>query len=310
MGEIGIGLAALGRPEYINIRSDKNIDKSEQAFRDNAIHVLDEAYANGVRFFDTAPSYGKGEAFLMEWNSLRNHADVTLSTKWGYTYVANWELGYKGSHEIKEHSLEKLVAQWEQSKLLLPKLKFYQIHSATLESGVLKNTEVLEELFQLKSEYGLKIGLTASGINQNKVVLEALKIATNGVSLFDSYQVTYNVFEQALFDVLTEVKKQGKYIIVKEGLANGRVFLASKATKILKGIADTYNVGVDAIALRFCLDSIDSDVVLSGASDTKQLTQNLKALDFQLTKEDLEVLKKCSISSKEYWNERSQLSWD
>ena len=99
--------------------------------------VLDEAYKMGVRYFDTAPSYGKGEAFLHEWNTKTNHPDVVLGTKWGYTYVANWELGFKGQHEIKEHSIEKLVGQWQVSKQMLPKLKYYQVHSATFESGIL-----------------------------------------------------------------------------------------------------------------------------------------------------------------------------
>jgi aryl-alcohol dehydrogenase-like predicted oxidoreductase len=69
-------------------------------------------------------------------------------------------------------------------------------------------------------------------------------------------------------------------------------------------------VGIDAIALRFCMDSIPSNIVLSGASDSKQLEENLKALDFQLTTEDLEELKQLQVPSKGYWQERSQLSWD
>ena len=310
MGTIGLGLAALGRPEYINIREDKNIDKSEAAFQRNAFEVLDSSYNSGVRFFDTAPSYGKGEAFLMEWNATRKHEDVILSTKWGYTYVANWELGFSSAHEIKEHSFAKLVEQWDYSKLLLPKLQWYQIHSATLESGVLENKEVLEKLFQLKKEFGLQIGLTSSGVHQSEVVRKALEIEWNGIQLFDSYQLTYNIFEQAVFDVLQEVKKSGKFIIIKEGLANGRVFLGSKTNKVLQVLAEKYKVGIDAIALRFCLDAIPSDIVLSGASDKKQLKENLKALDFQLTPEEVDLLKKAKVSSKEYWSERSQLNWD
>lgn len=310
MGTIGLGLAALGRPEYINIRQNKHIDKSEKAFQKNAFAVLDSAYENGVRFFDTAPSYGKGEIFLHDWNVVRNHADVVLSTKWGYTYVANWELGFSSAHEVKEHSLSKLLEQWEFSKLMLPKLKCYQIHSATLESGVLENTEVLDKLFQLKNYFGIQIGLTASGINQSEVVRKALAIELNGSQLFDSYQVTYNVFEQTVFEALEEVKKAGKFIIVKEGLANGRVFLPSKTNEILQKLSDTYSVGVDAIALRFCLDAMPTDIVLSGASDEKQLKENLKALTFELTADEVSLLKSCKVSSKEYWNERSQLSWD
>lgn len=310
MGKLGLGLAALGRPEYINIRENINVDKSEKSFRENSFSVLDAAYESGIRFFDTAPSYGKGEAFLLDWDKSRNHNDVILSTKWGYTYVANWQLGYKGSHEIKEHTLKKLAEQWRQSEQLLPKLKFYQIHSATLESGVLDNTEVLDQLFKLKNNFNINIGLTASGVHQNLVVKKALDIEMGGVKLFDSYQVTFNVFEQELFDVLFEVKKQGKFIIIKEGLANGRVFLSSKTNDVLKKIAQKYKVGVDAISLRYCMDAIPSDIVLSGAADIKQLQENSKSLSFELSATDLDNLKNLKKNPNEYWVERSQLAWD
>lgn len=310
MGAIGLGLAALGRPEYINIRENKNIDKTQESFESNSYAVLDAAYKHGVRFFDTAPSYGKGEMFLQKWDKNRNHLDAILSTKWGYTYVANWELGYKGSHEIKEHSLEKLIEQWEQSESLLPRLKFYQIHSATIESGVLDNTEVLGKLFEFKSKFNLQIGLTSSGVNQRKVILKGLGIEKNGIQLFDSYQVTYNVFEQNLFELLFELKEQGKFIIIKEALANGRVFLKSESNELLKTLAEKYNVGVDAISLRYCLDSIPSDIVLSGAANENQLKSNMRALDFELTHEEKYLLKSLKVSPEEYWNERSLLEWD
>ncbi len=309
MSVIGLGLAALGRPEYINIRANSSIDKTEKAFRKNAFSVLDEAYKKGIRFFDTAPSYGKGEQFLVEWNNNRKYPDVVLSTKWGYTYVANWELGYKGSHEVKEHSWSKLIEQWEISKILLPNLDVYQIHSATFESGVLENKKILQKLFEIKREFGVKIGLTTSGVKQKEIIERALKIRLDNEELFDSYQVTYNVFEQDTFEVLKRLKDVNKFVIIKEGLANGRVFLDSKAKLKLIDIANKYKVGIDALALRFCKDTIMPDVVLSGAFDVVQLNENLKASTFVLEDEDIEVLKKLKITSEVYWKERSQLSW-
>ena len=41
--KIGLGLAALGRPEYINIRSENTQDKSEEAFEENAFSILNYA---------------------------------------------------------------------------------------------------------------------------------------------------------------------------------------------------------------------------------------------------------------------------
>lgn len=314
--KIGLGLAALGRPEYINIRDNDTIDKSEKAFKANSLSVLDEAYTLGIRYFDTAPSYGKGEAFLQEWNVKRNHKDAILGTKWGYTYVANWELGFTGKHEVKEHSLEKLLEQWQVSKALLPNLKYYQVHSATFDSGILKNEAVLLQLHQIKNKTGLKIGITTSGANQKEVIASALKIQIENEDIFDSFQVTYNVFEQDTFAILKSALSNGKEVIIKEALANGRVFPNEKfknyknAYQILNRLSKKYDVGIDAIALRFVMDSLQPTYALSGASTIAQLRDNLKAMRFKLLKEELNELKELSIASELYWKERSRLSWN
>lgn len=308
MTKIGLGLAALGRPEYINVRENNNIDKSEAAFKANALSMLSNAYQLGVRYFDTAPSYGKGEAFLKEWQDTHKHTDADLATKWGYTYVANWKLNYKGAHEVKEHSIDKLLEQWETSKKMLPALKVYQIHSATLESGVLENQKVLKHLARIKKETGLLIGLTSSGTNQSTVLREAAEIKINGVYLFDAFQATYNFLEPTTFDVLSELVSKGKKVIIKEAVANGRIF--TNTPTLLTDLATKYNVGIDAIAIRFVIDSLNPDVVLSGAFSKKQLQENLKALDFNLTELEVTALKALAIPSKNYWSERKALAWN
>ncbi|MGJ8551150.1 aldo/keto reductase [Winogradskyella wichelsiae] len=314
--KVGLGLAALGRPDYLNIRLDSNIDKSVKTFKNTAFKVLDEAYQLGIRDFDVAPSYGLGEEFLQNWNDSRGYNDVRLSTKFGYTYVANWEIGFSGKHEIKEHSIEKLNEQWEVSKALLPNLKIYQIHSATLDSGVLTNVTVLSRLNELKQKHQLEIGISSSGTEQVKIIKEARKIKFNGEALFDSYQVTFNIFEQSTFQILKELINEGKTVIIKEGLANGRIFkndkfkIYDKAYNYLETISNKYNVGYDAIAIRFIMDYLEPKVVLSGASNSLQLEQNLKVSNLVLTKEEITTLKSLVISKDHYWNERSDLEWN
>jgi aryl-alcohol dehydrogenase-like predicted oxidoreductase len=306
--KLGLGLAAIGRPEYINIRDNHNIDKSYENFEQNAYEILDFAYEKGIRYFDTAPSYGKGELFLKNWNNNSLYNNVILSTKWGYTYVANWQLGYSGKHEIKEHSLEKLNEQWKSSKELLPNLKIYQIHSATLESGVLENEDVLQKLYFLKKEHRIQIGLSSSGVNQSEIIEKALEIKVNNDYLFDSFQVTFNLLEQSAFSILNRAKKLGKTLIIKEGLANGRIFFNTSET--LKSLSIKYNVGFDALSLRFIMDYLQPTYLLSGASSKKQLIENFKVLDFKLDDNEINQLKKLQIDSKVYWEERSNLSWD
>lgn len=314
--KIGLGLAALGRPDYINIRPKQNIDKSIESFKANALKVLDESYSLGIRDFDVAPSYGLGEQFLQNWNDSRNHKDVHLSTKFGYTYVANWEVGFSGKHEIKEHSIEKLNAQWDVSKALLPNLKIYQIHSATLDSGVLTNDAVLSRLNDLKQEHQLKIGMSSSGAEQVKIIKEALKVTFDGEDLFDSYQVTFNIFEQSTFEILKQLLAKGKTIIIKEALANGRIFkndtfpAYKSAYDYLETLSKKYNVNADAIAIRFIMDSLEPTLILSGASSTNQLQQNLKAFNLKLEAHEILKLKSLTVDPQDYWQERSDLSWN
>ena len=92
-----------------------------------------------------------------------------VGSKWGYTYTADWQVDAK-FHEVKEHSAAVLERQWrESSGHLGGYLKVYQIHSATFDSGVLDNQEVLDELARLKRA-GIVIGLTLSGANQAEVL--------------------------------------------------------------------------------------------------------------------------------------------
>ncbi len=78
--------------------------------------------------------------------------DVTVGSKWGYTYTADWQVDAK-VHEVKDLSAAHLRRQIDESRELLGNhLRLYQIHSATLDSGVLDDPEVLFELGKLRRE--------------------------------------------------------------------------------------------------------------------------------------------------------------
>ena len=219
-------------------------------------------------------------------------------------------------HEIKEHSLEKLNEQWNFSKQLLPYLKVYQIHSATLETGVLENTEVLRQLAFLKKTHNLKIGLTTSGTNQVEVIKKALAVLVDGKPVFDLFQVTYNFLDQSLQEVLAELIHQNKSIVIKEALANGRIFRNTaypnykELYSVLEELSKKYTVGVDAISLKYCEQTISNSIVLSGASTTLQLKENIKLNDFSLSSDDIETLNSFKTTPDFYWTERKKLQWN
>jgi len=312
---IGLGTAAIGRPQYINIKQEDIEPFSLSAFRQKGRDMLDYAYDLGIRYFDTAPGYGIAEQLMIDWSKERNDPNITVATKWGYTYVADFDPNAK-EHEVKEHSLNKLNQQWEISKQLLPNLKYYQIHSATLESGVLENKAVLERLFQLKEEYTIKVGLTTTGSNQTEVLRKAMDIHRNGARLFDVSQCTYNVLDQSIYDLGREIILDRKQLVIKEALANGRLFPNIRYPNYtplyrkLKELSSKYQTGTDAIVLQFCLTKLQGAIVLSGVSKWEHLAQNLKATEIELDAQEMEELTSFEISPDAYWNERKALTWN
>ena len=313
--QLGLGTAALGRPQYINIRPNAVNTSNLEAFKTQSFSVLEKAYKLGVRYFDTAPGYGLAEQLLLDWLKNQDDDTIEVATKWGYTYTANFDPNAK-VHEVKEHSLEKLKAQWEVSKSFLPHLKVYQIHSTTFETGVLENKEVLDYLAFLKKEHHVKMGITTTGENQVEVLKKALTVEVDGELLFDVFQVTYNMLDQSLKEVLGLLTKENKSIVIKEALANGRVFRNENYPhynamySVLERLASKHAVGIDAVCLRYCAQTIPSSMVLSGASNTQQIEENLKMNSFTLTDLELVELSSFKTDNLKYWTERKQLQWN
>ena len=316
---IGLGLAALGRPGYINLGHAEDLKGNyDHVFMESHAHeVLDLAWKEGVRHFDTARSYGLGELFLGNWLKKRElpKDKVLISSKWGYTYTANWQIQAE-HHEVKEHSLAVLDRQWKESQEILGEyLDLYQIHSATLETGVLENKDVLNRLAELKAS-GTSIGLSTSGANQAEVVQKAMDIAIDGKALFDSFQSTFNVLETSVGPILKQASESGKAIIIKEALANGRLTPRNQdadfkaKAELLNEIAANLNTSVDALSLAFVLKHSWADQVLSGAANDQHLLSNLEAAKLEISEEIIEQLSTLREEAQGYWAKRKSLAWN
>jgi aryl-alcohol dehydrogenase-like predicted oxidoreductase len=316
---LGLGLAALGRPGYINLGHARDLDESYDVsvMEAHAHEVLDAAWAAGIRYFDAARSYGRAEAFLSTWLNTRaiNPDTVTVGSKWGYTYTADWQIQAE-HHEIKEHSLPVLQRQIGESRSLLgSQLDLYQIHSATLASGVLENDAVLGELARLRDS-GLHIGLSLSGPNQAETLTRAVEIERDGRPLFTAVQATWNLMAQEAGEALSQANAAGMGVIVKEALANGRLTPRNLEPSfqqrriLLDQIAAQNNITIDAVALAAVLAQPWADVVLSGAANVDHLHSNLKANAVTL-EQDLPVLMEMlQESPMVYWETRNNLPWN
>lgn len=307
VGPIGLGLAALGRPGYLNLGhgDDLGADKSVASLRRHTFAVLDAAYEGAVRYFDAARSYGRAEEFLAAWLEERGiePGAVTVGSKWGYTYTADWQVD-ADPPEVKDLSADTLRRQLGETRERLgPWLSLYQIHSATVDSGVLDDPDVADELSRLRAS-GVAVGLTVTGTDQAETIERALERGR-----FDSVQATYNLLERAAGAALQRAHDAGLGVIVKEAVANGR--LASRGDCApLRDAAARLGGSEDAVAIAWVLAQPWVDVVLSGAATADQLRSNLEAL--RLAPEvvtQAPALAELAEPSERYWSMRAELSW-
>ena len=316
---IGLGLAALGRPGYINLghADDLAHDYDPTTMEARAHASLDAAWAAGIRYFDTARSYGRAEEFLGSWLVSRSVPPdaVTVGSKWGYTYTADWKIQAE-KHEVKDHSLSVLHRQYAESRARLGQyLGLYQIHSATLDSGALDNTDVLTELARLKAD-GMRIGMTLRGVRQADALLKALGVKIDGVRLFDCVQATWNLLERSAGEALAEAHAAGLGVIIKEALANGRLtqrnddLAFAPQRQALEDQAVRLHTTIDALALAAVLARPWVHVVLSGAVTAGQLGSNVAAL--AVTWDERAEQRLCDLEEQPdaYWATRGRMPWN
>jgi aryl-alcohol dehydrogenase-like predicted oxidoreductase len=307
---IGLGLAAIARPGYINLGRDRDLgeNRSVETLRTRTHELLDAAYFQGVRYFDVARSYGRSEEFLADWlNARPDIDDVVVGSKWGYTYTAGWSADAE-THEVKDHTVRTYERQRDETAALLgDRLDLYQIHSVTPDSPALTDKELHAQLAE-EAARGTTIGFSTSGPAQADAIRAALAVTVDGEPLFRTVQSTYNALETSAGPALAEAHDAGLTVIVKEGMANGRL-AAPHAPDALKAVAEETSMGCDAVALALVLRQPWAGVVLSGAATVNHLASNLHAAVVDLDEEQLTRLAALVEDPRAYWETRGRLPW-
>lgn len=311
---IGLGLAALGRPGYINLGRERDLPPGRDvvAMRRRTHEVLDFAYAHGVRYFDAARSYGRAEEFLAEWlEAGGDRPGVMVGSKWGYTYTADWRIDAE-THEVKDHGVATYDRQLAETRSLLGnRLDLYQVHSVTPGSPALTDPALHRRLAALAAE-GVAVGISTSGSEQRDAIRAALDVTIDGRPVFGSVQSTWNLLEPSAGAALSEAHEAGRTVIVKEGLANGRLARRDpRLDTVLAPVAETTGASYDALALAAALHQPWVDVVLSGAATQEQLASNLRAAGIRLDASQLgSLVTELAESPDAYWSHRGRMPWN
>jgi aryl-alcohol dehydrogenase-like predicted oxidoreductase len=220
---------------------------------------------------------------------------------------------------VKDHSLAALREQLAESRRHLgPHLRLYQIHSATLESGVLEDGRVLDALARLR-DGGMVVGLSLSGPVQADTLARAMAISRGGRPLFGCVQATWNLLEQSVGNALAEAHAGGVGVIVKEALANGHLAVRDEAPNDADAYvwarhavqleAERLGVGADALAIAAVLAQPWADCVLSGAVRPEQVLANTRSLALTVPTDVLDRLRALAVPAVDYWARRAASTW-
>jgi aryl-alcohol dehydrogenase-like predicted oxidoreductase len=305
---LAVGLAALGRPAYINVGRVGELParRTVDELRAASWAVLDAAYRAGVRRVDVARSYGRAEEFLAGWLADRGHDDVTVSSKWGYAYVGQWRVDAP-VHEVKEHSTARFRTQLAESRALLgDRIALYQVHSLTVDSPLFDQPDLIAALAELGADR-TRVGFSTSGPAQADAVRRGLALEVSGRPVFTSVQSTWNPLEQSVAPALAEAHDAGALVLVKEPVANGTLVVSPPAQ--VSELAARHNTGADAVVLAAALAQPWADVVLLGSASVVQLMDNLAATRVRFGPGELDTLLTVRQSPERYWANRSALPW-
>lgn len=276
------------------------------------IDAVKSAVENGINFFDTADTYGLGESERTLAEALgSDNKKVIITTKFGVR-VENGKTTYDNSKEYIFSAVEGSLKRLKRECIDL-----YQVH---YRDGVTPLQEVANSLELLKKQgkiryYGL------SNISE-KDVEELTSFGKDNpfVSFQDEYSLACRKNEECMFKFKTEFNMtpftwgslgqgilSGKYDKNCKFESNDRRsrdiyvnFHGEKLLKnleiveVLKKIASNVNKSVSSVAIRWILDYLKDSVVIVGAKSPKQVLQNLEAVGWNLTDEQIRLLEEVS----------------
>jgi D-threo-aldose 1-dehydrogenase len=277
--------------------------------REIAEAIVRAAWTAGVRYVDTAPFYGVGQAERAVGDALRNQrrGEWVLSTKVGRLLTAMprptamaerrhplpFDVVYDYSHDGIMRSFEDSL-----QRLGLARIDILYVH----DIGAYQHGAAAPQHMQTLRESGYRaledlkrsgaVGAIGIGVNEREVLLEAMEWGD-----WDAFLLAgrYTLLEQApLEDLLPKCVAGGVSIIVggpfNSGILAGRDTwnydtappeIAAKA-KAIGAVCERHGVPLPAAALQFPLAHPAIAAVIPGPRDVAELADNLRLLEYPI----------------------------
>ena len=257
----------LGTVQFgISYGISNNLGKTSKK---NSLDILEYAYSNGIKYLDTAPSYGDSESVIGELND-KNYWRIISKTP---SFSGNF---------ITEESVEKLVNYFNLSRIKLSQNVIYGllIHSCDdlFKPGGDKLFKAMEKLKQ--DGYVKKIGVSVYNVRQIDSILEKYSV--------DLVQLPINILDQRFIvdGRLVKLKRYGVEVHARSALLQGLLMMPinniSSWFDPIKGVLEKFHMEAEKLgvsdlqlALSFVQSIHEVDNIVLGVNTLEQLHEVL-----------------------------------
>jgi len=274
--------------------------------------TMDAAWAAGVRYYDTAPWYGRGlsEHRLGGFLRTKPRAEFKISTKvgrtlhrpkdpatfdrspWtgGFNFEVHWDYSYDGIMRSYEQALQRLGLDTVDALVIHDLDAEYQGERFAQSQKEIRETGV-KALQQLKKSGDIKA--YGMGINSDG----ALETVAPQVELdFCLVAMPYTLLDQrSLHRGMADLQKRGVSVIIGAPFASGILVTGSSGpahyaygkaptdvqarVRGIEAVCKAHNVALPAAALQFVLAHPIVVSVIPGAAKPSEVTQNVANVD-------------------------------
>ncbi|MBC3541357.1 aldo/keto reductase [Rufibacter sediminis] len=288
--------------------------------RQEAVDAIKAAYDHGMTSIDTAPIYGQGLSEEIVGEAIKGipRDKVQILTKYGM----RWDLA-KGDFAMhsqdnqgkdidvyKYAGRESIIKECEDSlrRLGTDYIDLYQIHWPDTTTPIQETMETVAEL--IKQGKIRQAGVSNYNVAQMQEAEKYLTLASNQVpysmvhrdieadvvphSLEQNISIlAYSPLERGL---LTGKIKPGHHFNEGDHRASLPVYQPENLVKVnafldkIKPLADDKNATLGQLVLRWTIAQPGITIALVGARNAEQTIQNAKAMDVQLSQDELSFI--------------------
>ncbi len=307
ISRIGLGTWAIGGGPAWGRDNDER----------DSINTIQKCPELGINLIDTAPGYNFGNSELVIGKALSevDRAKFILITKCGIVWKREGSLFNKvGDRQLyKNLSRESILEEVEESleRLQTDYIDVYMTHWQAVEPYYTPISEVMATLGELKEQGKIRaIGVANATVEQVKEYLKYGKI--------EIVQAKYSILDREVENELLQVCQENNitlqaYSPLEQGLLTGcldknyqpvgaqlnkkwfqKLYMDSAIDMMAswKQLEEKYNCTIANLALAWVLAQSPEINLLSGATTTEQIQENVRACTIELANEDIEFMRK------------------